>query len=343
MTEAQQNQNPIGLKGIDFVQFSAKANEQLDTLFEHFGFTTIAQDATNKHMAQNDVHFLLSTTDAGFSHDFYQAHGPSICAMGWLVEDAQAALKTAVARGAKAYEPKAGDLTLDMPAIVGIGDSLIYFVERPGSFAQGLEKTGQEKGFGKGFLLIDHLTNNVDQGRLVHWANFYKDIFGFTEVRRFDIRGQETGLLSYALRSPDGSFCIPINEGTEYKSQINEYLREYRGEGVQHLALLTPELLSSLDLMEETGVAFLDIDDAYYEEAFARVPNVTEDRDHIKRHQVLIDGDPEGYLLQIFTQNIIGPIFFELIQRKNHLSFGEGNFGALFRSIERDQKRRGAI
>jgi 4-hydroxyphenylpyruvate dioxygenase len=191
----------------------------------------------------------------------------------------------------------------------------------------------------KGFLAIDHLTNNVEKGTMQAWADFYKHVFGFTEVRYFDIRGVKTGLTSYALRSPDGSFCIPINEGSEEKSQIEEYLREYRGPGIQHLAFLTDDLLASLDAMAGSDGQMLDIDDAYYAEVFERVPNVTEDHGRIRQHQVLVD----GYLLQIFTKNLVGPIFIELIQRKNHLSFGEGNFGALFRSIERDQERRGAI
>ena len=335
--------NPLGLRGIDFIQLAGRPEDGLSDLLAAFGMTTVAQAKGLSHLAQNDVHFLLDERPEGFAHAFRQEHGPSICAMGWRVQDAQLALTRAVERGATAYSPRPGDLTLPMPALVGIGASLIYLVQEDGSFAQGLPPTGAQAGFGKGFLCIDHLTNNVHQGNLNRWASFYKEVFGFTEVRHFDIRGEQTGLLSYALRSPDGSFCIPINEGTESKSQINEYLREYHGEGVQHVALLTPDLLRSLDLMQDTDVRFLDIDDEYYEQVFERVPGVTEDRDHIRRHQVLVDGDPQGYLLQIFTQNLIGPIFFELIQRKNHLSFGEGNFGALFRSIERDQRRRGTL
>jgi 4-hydroxyphenylpyruvate dioxygenase len=195
----------------------------------------------------------------------------------------------------------------------------------------------------KGFLAIDHLTNNVEKGTMQKWADFYKNVFGFTEVRYFDIRGAKTGLTSYALKSPDGSFCIPINEGTEAKSQINEYLEEYRGPGIQHLAFLTQDILSSLQMMEGTSISCLDIDDEYYREVFDRVPHVKENHSEIQKRNVLVDGDEEGYLLQIFTKNLIGPIFIEIIQRNNHLSFGEGNFGALFRSIERDQMKRGYI
>ena len=195
----------------------------------------------------------------------------------------------------------------------------------------------------KGFLVIDHLTNNVYKGTMKQWADFYKSVFGFTEVRYFDIRGVKTGLTSYALRSPCGTFCIPINEADEKKSQINEYLEEYNGPGVQHLAFSTDDLLASLDALAGSPVEFLDIDDDYYDEVFSRVPNVTEDHARIRAHQVLVDGDDKGYLLQIFTKNLVGPIFIELIQRHNHLSFGEGNFGALFRSIERDQAKRGVF
>ena len=194
-----------------------------------------------------------------------------------------------------------------------------------------------------GFEFIDHLTNNVQQGTMKKWADFYKDIFGFYEIRYFDIRGAKTGLTSYALRSPDGSFCIPINEGTESKSQINEYLDEYKGPGVQHIALHTSSMIDSISQLNKTQVETLDIDDEYYQEVFNRVPNVSEDHKKLQDLQILVDGDDEGYLLQIFTKNIIGPIFFEIIQRKNHHAFGEGNFGALFRSIERDQEKRGYL
>ncbi|HLM48528.1 MAG TPA: 4-hydroxyphenylpyruvate dioxygenase, partial [Myxococcaceae bacterium] len=235
-----------------------------------------------------------------------------------------------------------------VPAVYGIGESLIYLVDCADD-PQRWEKLGfvahprPVRVAPKGFTRIDHLTNNVEKGTMGRWSSFYKDIFGFTEVRYFDIRGVKTGLTSYALRSPCGTFCIPINEADEKKSQINEYLDEYKGPGVQHLAFLTDDILGSLRALEGTGIEMLDMDDDYYREAFERVPQVTEDREEIRRRDVLVDGDEEGYLLQIFTRNLIGPIFIEIIQRKNHLSFGEGNFSALFRSIERDQTRRGVF
>ena len=237
-------------------------------------------------------------------------------------------------------------------AIRGIGDSLIYFTARmaKGSDARFYASLGftecsrPDRVREKGFVAIDHLTNNVEKGALAKWASFYRDVFGFTEVRYFDIRGVKTGLKSYALRAPDGSFCIPINEGTEAKSQINEYLEEYNGPGIQHLALLTKDILASLRALDGTKhVGFLDIDDEYYRDLKERFPRVKEDFTEIARRSVLVDGDDDGYLLQIFTKNLVGPIFIEMIQRENHLSFGEGNFGALFRSIERDQARRGYL
>lgn len=336
--------NPVGLLGIDFVEFAAPDPDRLDRLFLAFGFSRSRhhREQDIAFYEQHEIRFLLNRQPGSFADGFSKLHGPSICSMGWRVRNADRALKAAVERGATAYDgptPYPGT-----PAIYGIGDSLIHFVEEGAPYREAFGPSPDPLRVpDKGFVAIDHLTNNVRKGTMETWSNFYKNVFGFTEVRYFDIRGVQTGLTSYALRSPDGSFCIPINEGSEEKSQIEEYLREYNGPGVQHLAFLAPDLLASLDRLEGSGIETLDIDDDYYETVFDRVPNVTEDRARIKRHKVLVDGDLDGYLLQIFTRNLIGPIFIELIQRKNHLSFGEGNFGALFRSIERDQQRRGTI
>jgi 4-hydroxyphenylpyruvate dioxygenase len=340
--------NPLGLRGIDFVEVSVETPEAFVPQLRAFGF---ANERTHRAggltlWRQNDIRFLLNTRADGFGASFRAAHGPSICAMGWRVDDARAALAEAVRRGAQAYEGPREALALDLPALVGIGGSLIYLVDRwgeRGTVFDGMLAGPERAGRGHGFLAIDHLTNNVARGTLSTWSAFYRDVFGFSEVRHFDIRGEKTGLYSYALRSPDGSFCIPINEGTDTKSQIEEYLREYQGPGIQHVAFLTDDLLSSLAPMQGGPVKFLDIDSNYYDGVFQRVPDVLEDHDTIRRFQVLVDGDAEGYLLQIFTRNLLGPIFIELIQRRNHLSFGEGNFGALFRSIERDQERRGVL
>ena len=344
--------NDLGLNGIEFVEFASPNPDALHRLFLEFGFSRVKQsrDGTVDYYRQNDIHFLLNRGKGTRAEAFAKLHGPSICSMGWRVKDAGLALEFAVARGAKPCTD--GDLLLrgerPVPAIYGIGDSLIYFVEANGepAFYQSLgfqDLATPDLVPSKGFTVIDHLTNNVANGEMKRWADFYKTIFGFTEVRYFDIRGAQTGLQSYALRSPCGKFCIPINEAKEEKSQINEYLREYNGPGIQHLAFMTDDIVSSLKALTSTSIKTLDIDDQYYAEVFDRVPNVTEDRQVLRDLNILIDGDDEGYLLQIFTQNIIGPIFIEIIQRKNHLSFGEGNFGALFRSIERDQMKRGVL
>jgi len=344
--------NPTGLRGIDFVELVSPDPEALRQLLRAFGFShtmSHAERAIDLY-EQHDITFLINREPNTFAAGFAHSHGPSICSMGWRVDEPRLAQRVAVERGAR--EQRRGDLqTLEgtpVPAIFGIGDSLIYFVHAardPQRWAQlgfvALSEPDQVAS--KGFLRIDHLTNNVERGTMRRWASFYQDVFGFTQVRYFDIRGAKTGLTSFALRSPDGSFCIPINETDEKKSQINEYLDEYRGPGIQHLAFLTDDILASLRALDSSGIQTLDIDDAYYAEVFERVPNVSEDHAEIHRRNVLVDGDAEGYLLQIFTKNLIGPIFVEIIQRKNHLSFGEGNFGALFRSIERVQAKRGVF
>ncbi len=343
--------NPCGLRGVDFVEFTGPEPDQLDRIFTTFGFSKLSQHRSLAvdYYRQNDIHFLLNRASETFAQRFGQLHGPSICAMGWRVDDAHDAQATAISRGARAFEPGASVRgSIDAPAIYGIGDSLIYFVDKWDEAtgwraADFIPHQAPVQVASKGFTRVDHLTNNVHKGTMARWADFYKDVFGFTEVRYFDIRGAKTGLTSYALRSPDGSFCIPINEGDEGKSQIEEYLNSYNGPGIQHLAFLTEDLLGSLDLLDGGKIETLDIEDNYYQSVFDRVPNVTEDHARIQQHNVLVDGDDDGYLLQIFTKNLVGPIFIEMIQRENHLSFGEGNFGALFRSIERDQQRRGVL
>lgn len=354
--------NQIGLDGIEFVEFASPEPDKLHRLFQEFGFSRVMSHAKLgiDLYEQNEIYFLLNRSKNSYAAAFAQAHGPSICSMGWRVKDARQAMGLAILRGANLCEesdllavPEKGGKApgkgaTHLPALYGIGESLIYLVDRkrgrPLYESLGFETLAQPDLVPqKGFISIDHLTNNVHKGEMKKWADFYKTIFEFTEVRYFDIRGAKTGLTSYALRSPCGKFCIPINEGTEKHSQINEYLDEYQGPGVQHLAFLTNDILASLDALEGTSIETLDIDDEYYAEVFDRVPNVTEDRRRLQDHMVLIDGDAEGYLLQIFTKNIIGPIFIEIIQRKNHFAFGEGNFGALFRSIERDQMKRGYL
>jgi 4-hydroxyphenylpyruvate dioxygenase len=341
--------NPTGLKGIEFVEFSSPDTSKLHKVFIDFGFSKLMSTKSGAldFYKQHDINFIINKNNSGHAFEFSKLHGPSISSMAFRTENAAKAYEAAISRGAKSAK---GEYTLngkEIPAIFGIGDSLIYFVDQYSNkdFYESLgflKLENPEIAQDKGFLSVDHLTNNVEKGTMQTWANFYKSIFGFTEVRYFDIKGVKTGLVSYALQSPCGTFCIPINEGTEKKSQINEYLEEYKGPGIQHLAFLTKDIIKSLDSL--TGkIDTLDIDDEYYGEVFDRVPNVSEDHKILQKHNVLIDGDKDGYLLQIFTKNIVGPIFIEIIQRKNHNSFGEGNFGALFRSIEKDQQKRGYL
>lgn len=340
--------NPLNLDGIDFVEFSANDSRYLENLFYDFGFSKVAKHKSKNidMFIQGKIVLLLNYEHGSFGHQFFQQHGPCISSMGWRVKSAEFAHKEALQRGAK---PATTTDYANTPAMMGIGNSLIYFTEADSSGNFDYKKYGFDllqdpvKVADKGFLAIDHLTNNVYKGTMNDWANFYKNIFGFEEVRYFDIRGQKTGLTSYALKSPCGQFCIPINEASEKKSQINEYLDMYNGPGVQHLAFLTKDLVKSIQSFQGTQIETLDIDQNYYQNVFNRVPNVKEDKKEIEKLNILVDGDEEGYLLQIFTKNIVGPIFIELIQRENHHSFGEGNFQALFDSIERDQMKRGVL
>ncbi len=342
------------IEGLEFVELAGPEPDRLHRLLLTFGFSrTMRHPGREVDLyQQGDITFLLHRDDDGFAARFARLHGACIPSMGWRVPDADAEAQIVAARGATVVD---GDLARGseiVPAIEGIGGSLIYLMDgwrSPGRWARlGFVPHPRPVAVpGLGFRAIDHLTNNVAHGTMRRWVDFYEQIFGFTEVRYFDIRGARTGLTSFALRSPDGSFCIPINEGTardgEGLSQIDEYLEEYGGPGVQHLAFLTDDLLGSLRGLEGTAIETLDIDDDYYRAVFERVPGVREDRIELRRRNVLVDGDADGYLLQIFTRNLIGPIFIELIQRHHHASFGEGNFSALFRSMERDQQRRGVL
>lgn len=344
------NKNPLGLNGIEFTEFASPDTSFMHDVFIEFGFSRLKKfkGKAISYYRQNGIHFLLNGEKSGFTADFVKAHGPAISSMGWRVDNADQAFATAVARGAK----PASDCHKDLPypAIYGIGDSLIYFIDRYQSgdsiWNSDFEDLEQPQIVEeKGFLAIDHLTNNVYKGTMQTWADFYKNVFGFTEVRYFDIKGEKTALLSYALQSPCGTFCIPINEGKDdNNNQIDEYLDIYNGPGVQHLAFLTRDLVHSCDLLDHNKIDTLDIGDDYYQKVFDRVPFVKEDKNRIKDHQILVDSQAENtYLLQIFTKNLFGPIFIELIQREGDRGFGEGNFQALFESIERDQKKRGVI
>lgn len=342
--------NPLNLRGIEFTEYASPDSDFMENAFYGFGFskTKKFKGRDIEYFNQNDIHFLLNNEQSGFSREFAKSHGPAICSMGWRVDDANFAFEQAVARGAKSAQDVANKLPY--PAIYGIGDSLIYFIEKfgdKGSIYQNDFEAHPEPQIheDKGFKAVDHLTNNVYQGTMEKWANFYKDVFAFTEVRYFDIKGVKTALVSYALQSPCGTFSIPINEGKgTSNNQIDEYLDEYNGPGVQHLAFITDDLVSSLDKIDKSVIDTLNIVPEYYDDIFDRVPWVKEDKDRIREHQILVDSQNENsYLLQIFTKNIFGPIFIEMIQRVDDKGFGEGNFTALFKSIELNQMERGVL
>jgi 4-hydroxyphenylpyruvate dioxygenase len=342
--------NPLNLCGIEFTEYATPDSDFMEKAFTGFGFskTKTFKGRDIDYFNQNDIHFLLNKEQKGFSQEFAKSHGPAICSMGWRVEDAEFALEEAVKRGAKSAE--AVDNKLPYPAIYGIGDSLIYFVEKFGDKGSIYQDDFEAHSApinvaSKGFKAVDHMTNNVHQGTMEHWANFYKNVFGFTDVRYFDIKGAQTALVSYALQSPCGTFCIPINEGKgSTNNQIDEYLDEYNGPGVQHLAFITDDLVGSLDQLDSSIIDTLDIVPEYYDDVFDRIPWVKEDHAKIRAHQILIDSQKENsYLLQIFTKNIFGPIFIEMIQRVDDRGFGEGNFTALFKSIELNQIERGVL
>ena len=341
--------NPVGLDGMEFIEYAGPDAAHFRSLFENLGMKPVAKHKSMNVTLyrQNDINFLINEEKDSFGQDFSTAHGPCACSTGFRVKNSESAYKAAVERGARPFGEDSKK-TLPWPTIYGIGDSLVYFIDKYGekgsTWDDHFEYTTEDKvPKGYGFTVVDHMTNNVPKGELDKWAKFYEDIFNFKEIRFFDIKGATTGLLSRAMRSPCGKITIPINEPTEDKSQIQEYLNEYKGSGIQHIALHTDDICESVRHVKDNGVKTLDVPDTYYEALPDRVPNITEDLTTLKNLRLLADGDEEGYLLQIFSQNVIGPIFYEFIQRKNHWGFGEGNFQALFEAIERDQRRRGVL
>lgn len=343
--------NPIGLDGIDFVEYTGPQSHFFENLFQRMAFKKVAsQHGRNIHLyRQGDINFIINGEPSTFASAFSKGHGPSICSVGFRVEDAKYAFEEAIRRGARVYKGADQEKgATPFQAIYGIGDSLIYFMDEKNrkDLYEKILPVGPQDLFpkGVGFTLVDHFTNNVPRGEMQKWCSFYESIFNFREIRYFDIRGEKTGLLSRAMKSPCGKFSVPINEPTEQKSQIQEYLDEYKGSGIQHLALLTDDILGSLETLKSSEIQFLTPPPhTYYEMLKERDFHVVEDLKQLENNAILVDGDEHGYLLQIFTKNLIGPIFYEVIQRKNHFGFGEGNFKALFDSIERDQKERGYL
>ena len=340
-------QNPVGTDGFEFVEFAHPQPDQLAKLFVRMGYSAVAKHKTKNITVyrQGDINYILNAEPGSFATRFASIHGPCAPSMGWRVVDAKHAFAHAVKLGAKPYE--GSDKTLDVPAIKGIGDSLLYFVDRYGAKASPYDAefdwTGERdrKPKGAGFYYIDHLTHNVKRGNMDKWFGFYTRLFNFRQIRFFDIEGKLTGLFSRALTSPCGRIRIPINESADEKSQIEEYLREYKGEGIQHIAVGTDAIYDATDALAASGLQFMPgPPDTYYEKSLQRVRGHTEPIDRMKKHGILIDGEgvvdggETKILLQVFSKTVIGPIFFEFIQRKGDDGFGEGNFKALFESIE---------
>ena len=344
--------NSIPLNGIDFIEYASPHPEKLGQLFEQLGFVKTAKHNKKQVLLyqQGDCQFVINCETESFAGDFMKKRkGPCVSSIGFRVKiPAQKALEKALALGAKPVEKD--PLSHSFPAIYGVGDSLIYFVEDDHKQSNHWLKnfSFQNKASNKPqLLLIDHLTNNVPTGAMDHWCEFYSRIFNFTERRFFDIKGLKTGLISKVMKSPCNTISIPINEPSDdkrgEKSQIQEYLDEYKGPGIQHIALLTRSIVPTIQGLKQKGLEFLDIPSSYYDVLKDRLPVVKESVEDLKACQILADGDETTYLLQIFTKNVIGPIFFEVIERHGHDGFGEGNFQALFDAIERDQIQRGYL
>ena len=349
---SQSAANPMGTDGFEFVEYTAPDPQLLRGLFERMGFPIKARHRSKNVTlhGQGDINFIINAEPDSFAQQFARKHGPSACAMAFRVQDAAYAYRRALELGAKPGPQNAGPMELNIPCIEGIGGSLIYLVDRYGDrsiYDVDFHPVPPPPGLqAAGLTLIDHLTHNVRRGNMNVWSGFYERLFNFREIRYFDIEGKQTGLLSRAMTSPCGKIRIPINESQDDKSQIEEYLHEYHGEGIQHIALATGDIYRTVDVLRGQGIAFQDTPDTYYEGIEARVPGHGEPLGELRRRRILIDGNPEkgeGLLLQIFTANVIGPIFFEIIQRKGNEGFGEGNFRALFESIELDQMRRGVL
>ncbi|MFO1398817.1 MAG: 4-hydroxyphenylpyruvate dioxygenase [Burkholderiales bacterium] len=349
--------NPMGLMGFEFVEFASPTPGVVEPVLERLGFVHVAQHRS-KDVAlfrQGDINFIVNREPASVASYFAAEHGPSACGMAFRVRDSHVAYERALAQGAQPVDLPPGPMELKLPAIKGIGGAPLYLIDRFGDgtsiydidfrFFDGVDRHPR----GHGFTTIDHLTHNVYRGRMAYWAGFYEKIFNFREIRYFDIKGEYTGLTSKAMTAPDGKIRIPLNEeASKSTGQIEEFLMQYNGEGIQHIALLTDDILASIDSLRRAGVPLMTAPPAtYYEMLAERLPGHGQDVPALQARGILVDGTTEGghqrLLLQIFSQTLLGPVFFEFIQRKGDDGFGEGNFKALFESLERDQLRRGVI
>ena len=354
--------NPMGTDGFEFIEYAAPDPAAMGAVFERMGFKAIARHRRKNVTLyrQGGINFIINAEPDSFAQRFARLHGPSICAIAFRVQDAAQAYHRALEMGAWGFDGKSGPGELNIPALKGVGDSLIYLIDRwrgkngardgeignIGFFDVDFEPlAGAELNpAGHGLTYIDHLTHNVHRGRMDEWAGFYERLFNFREARYFDIEGQVTGVKSKAMVSPCGKIRIPINEeGNERQGQIQEYLDAYHGEGIQHVALGSSDIYATVDAHRLAGVRLLDTIDTYYELVDKRIPGHGEAVAELKKRKILIDGKAGALLLQIFSENQLGPIFFEFIERKGDQGFGEGNFKALFESIELDQMRRGVL
>lgn len=349
--------NPLGLDGFEFIEFCAPVRGVLEPVFEAMGFRHIARHRSKAVdlWRQGDINLIANYEPKSPAGYFAAEHGPSACGMGFRVRDARKAYDLAVERGAEPVEVRTGPMELRIPAIRGIGGAIIYLIDRYGDalsiydidfeYLPGVDR----RPVGVGLKLIDHLTHNVYGGRMAHWSSFYERVFNFREIRYFDIKGEYTGLTSRAMTAPDGLIRIPLNEeGKAGGGQIEEFLRAYNGEGIQHIAFLCDDLIGCWDALKALGTPFMTPPPAtYYEMLEERLPGHGEPVAALQSRGILLDGSTEAgdprLLLQIFSETMIGPVFFEFIQRKKDEGFGEGNFTALFQSMERDQMRRGAL
>lgn len=348
--------NPLGTDGFEFVEYTATDVADLGRLFESMGFSRVARHRSKDASLyrQGNINFIVNAEPNSLTQQFAREHGPSACAMAFRVKDAAGALRDAVAAGAREVKGTIGAMELNIPAIEGIGGSLIYLVDRytgPTIYDIDFVMEPHLNPFpvGVGLAEIDHLTHNVAKGRMDYFYDFYHRIFNFREHQYFDITGEYTGLTSRALSAPCGKIRIPINEskveeGSEQVDQIQEFIQQYRGEGIQHVALRTDDILSTWDRLHANGLKFMTPPpDTYYEMLEERVPGHGQKIEELQKRGILLDGANGRFLLQIFTQTLIGPIFFEVIDRRGDDGFGQGNFRALFVSMERDQIRRGVL
>lgn len=346
--------NPMGTDGFEFVEYTAADPAAIAGVLELMGFTAVARHRSKNVTLyrQGQINFILNGEPDSNAAAFAQVHGASVNAMAFRVKDAAFVYKRALELGTEGVEARLGPMELNIPAIRGIGGSLLYLVDRYGDngsiydvdfqFLPGVERNPE----GVGLTYIDHLTHNVMRGAMDTWSSFYTRLFNFREIKYFDIEGKVTGLRSRAMTSPCGKIRIPINESADDKSQIEEFIKQYNGEGIQHIALGTDDIYQTVRALYARGVPLQDTIATYYDLVERRIPGHGEDLAALRELKILIDGAPtagQGLLLQIFTQNLIGPVFYEIIQRKGNDGFGEGNFKALFESIELDQMRRGVI